>query len=151
MVLQDLTLRMAAHIVHDLPIALSKGGMETSHRQDRWRDHDMGNVVLGRSIGDFQAEISSHCSFALGFLDRLAGDKDELLTGSGIRAVRDRAWTRAIALADAPNQAVRNDLLRDLAQTALRTTRLMAPKTPSLVNRLIPSLRRWDRALARRA
>ncbi len=149
-VLQDLTLGMAAHIIHDLPIALFKAGIEAGHRQGRRRDHDVGNDVLGRSIGDVQAEVSSHYSFALGFLDRLTGGKDELLTDTGIRAARDRAWTRAVSLADAPDQSVRDDLLGELAQTAFNATRLLAPKTPSLLARLIPPLRRWDRALAHR-
>ncbi len=147
-VLQDLTLGMVAHIVHDLPIALFKVGIGSSHRQSRRRDHEVANDVLGRSIGEVQTEISSHYSFVLGFLDRLTGGIDEILTDTGIRATRDRAWTRAVALADAPSQSVRDELLRELEQTALETARLLAPKPPSLLARLIPPFRRWDRTLA---
>lgn len=146
--LQDLTLGMIAHIVHDLPIALYKTGIEPGHRQSRRRDHEVANEILGRSIGEVQAEISSHYSFMLGFLDRLAGDLDEILTDAGIRAARDRAWARAVALTDAPNQSVRDDLLRDLARTSLNAARLLAPKPPSLLASLIPPFRRWDRMFA---
>jgi len=145
---QDLTLGMVAHIVHDLPIALCKAGMEAGHRQRRRRDHETANDILGHAIDDVQMEISSHYSFVLGFLDKLSGNKDEILTDRGIRAARDRAWTRAVALADAPNQAVRENLRGELAQTALTAARLLAPRPPSLLVRLIPPFRRWDRALA---
>ncbi len=147
-VLQDLTLGMVAHIVHDLPIALFKVGIPPGHRQSRRRDHEVANDILGRSIDEVQTEVSSHYSFVLGFLDRLTGDIDEILTDTGIRAARDRAWMRAVALADAPNQSVRDDLLHELAQNALDAARLLAPKPPSLLARLIPPFRRWDRALA---
>ena len=146
--LQDLTLGMVAHIVHDLPIALWKAGVETAQRQKRRRDHEIANDILGRSIDEVQAEIGSHYSFVLGFLDSLAGNHDEILTDKGIRAARDRAWMRAVALADAPNQTVRDVLLAELAQTAWATARLLAPKPPSILGRLIPPYRRWDRALA---
>lgn len=146
--LQDLTLGMVAHIVHDLPIALFKVGIEAGHRQSRRRDHETANDILGRSIDEVQTEISSQYSFVLGFLDRLSGNKDEILTDRGIRAARYRAWTRGVALADAPNQAVRDNLLGELAQTAMAVAQLLAPKPPSLLARLIPPLRRWDRALA---
>ena len=146
--LQDLTLGMVAHIVHDLPIALFKAGVETAHRQSRRRDHEIANDILGRSIDGVQAEISSHYSFVLGFLDRLSGGKDEILTDKGIRAARSHAWKRAVALTDAPNQVVRDDLLGELAQTATAATQLLAPKPPALLARLIPPYRRWDRVLA---
>lgn len=144
--LQDLTLGMASHIIHDLPIALYKAGIELGRRDSRLHDHEVANDVLARSINEVQQEISSQYSFILGFLDKLFGNKDEILTDSGIRMARDSAWKCAVALADAPNDMTREVRLRELAQAAMITTQLLAPKTPFL---FAPFIRRWDRALAR--
>lgn len=147
-VLQDLTLGMIAHIVRDLPVALFKAGVGPADRRRRRRDHEVANDILGRSIGEVQTEVSSHYSFVLGFLDRLTGNFDEILTDTGIRAARDRAWQAAVALTDASNQSLHDRLLHELEQTALDAARILTPQPPSLLARLIPPFRRWDRALA---
>ncbi len=147
--LQDLTLGMVAHIVNDLPIALFKAGIAAPHRASRQRDHETSNDVLGRLIDDVQREISSHYSLVLGFLDRLTGDKDEILTDTGIRATRDEAWNQAVALTDAVDEMERAEIRRRLEEVSTGATQLLAPKPPTFLARLIPPFRRWDRALAR--
>ncbi|MCG7923500.1 MAG: DUF5995 family protein [Candidatus Thiodiazotropha lotti] len=147
--LQDLMLGMVAHIVHDLPIALYKVGVEAEYRESRLRDHQTANEILGRSIDDVQSEISSHYSFILGFLDRLFGNKDEILTDQGVRIARDLAWKRAVELSEAPTQAVRDSLLDQIGQTALTDVKLLTPKPPTLLAKLIPLLRHWDKIIAR--
>ncbi|MEJ2620958.1 MAG: DUF5995 family protein, partial [Candidatus Thiodiazotropha sp.] len=130
--LQDLMLGMVAHIVHDLPIALDKVGVETQ-QQRRLRDHETANEILSRSIDDVQSEISTHYSFVLGSLDALFGNKDEILTDQGIRFARDRAWNNAVDLSDAPTQAARDSLLVRIGKTALTDVELLATKPPALL------------------
>jgi hypothetical protein len=146
--LQDLMLGMVAHIVHDLPIALYKVGIE-EQQQSRLRDHQTANQILARSIDDVQSEVSSHYSSILGSLDTLFGKQDEIITDKGIRIARGRAWKKAQALTQAPTQAARDSVLKQIGKTALTEVELLAPKPPALLASLIPPLRRWDRIIVR--
>lgn len=146
-VVQDLLLGMNAHIVHDLPIALSKLGLPAADRERRRRDHDRVNDVLDGLIDRIQEEVRRRHSFLLGILDRVNGGADELLTGAGIRAARTLSWTTAVALAEAPDEAARAALLAELDGRASAAARALVPQ-PAGSGSLVSRVRAWDRALA---
>lgn len=146
-VLQDLLLGMNAHILHDLPIALHKTGVDPSRLELRKRDHEKVNEVLAGAIDEVQDEVTGHYSWALGFVDRLLGDKDELLTDAGIHAARKNAWSSARMLAGTRDDAARRDVLRNIDNEAAVEARWIASRLPWLTRLTVP-LRRWDRALS---
>lgn len=146
-VLQDLLLGMNAHILHDLPIALFKMGLEPAERQQRHRDHDKVNNVLGGMIDTVQRDVSNRYSVALRILDRLTGRGDELLTDKGIRLARADAWSAAQALAEAPDGTTRAALRADLDRNASATARLVEAST-TILSKLVPPIRRADQVLA---
>jgi hypothetical protein len=147
-VLQDLVLGMNAHILHDLPIALNKIGIEAAQRPLRLRDHQKVDQVLGGQIEVVQDEVTRHYSWVLGSLDRLVGREDELLTGVGILSARRNAWMMAVQLADAVSETSRSDIRRVLDMQASIPARLIASGGVQF-SRWIRPLRRWDQALAR--
>jgi hypothetical protein len=147
LVIQDLLLGMNAHILHDLPLTLFKAGLAPQERALRQRDHERVNEVLKGMIDDVQRDISRHYSVALGFLDRGASFKDEILTDAGIRVARAKAWTTALALADAPDAAARAALLGDCDRAIAASASLLVPPR-SWLSGLVPRFRKWDRALA---
>ncbi|MDX2464095.1 MAG: DUF5995 family protein [Porticoccus sp.] len=147
--LQDLTIGMVAHIVHDLPLALFKSGIVDVGRDRQLSDHEVANHVLGELIDQVQDDISKRYSLVLGFMDNITGNHDETFTESGIRALRAQAWKDAVALTDARDDTRREQIRVRLDQDATTMAKLMLPKPPGFLERLIPPFRRWDRALAR--
>lgn len=132
LVLQDLVLGVNAHINHDLPFALEDAGVEHG-RTRKHRDHDRVNRVIGRVIDAVQDRVVEHYSAALGHLDTLLGPVDETITHFSLTKARDHAWSRGVALTNAPDTDERrrlhsqiDDTTEVLAQIVLAPSRLPA-------------------------
>lgn len=82
---------MAAHIVHDLPLALKKVGLRDGD-QSHIDDFHLANDVLERGIDQIQNAIGKRYNSYLMWLDGLGTRVDEVLTNYGIRLARATAW-----------------------------------------------------------
>ncbi len=147
--LQDLLLGMNAHIRHDLPIAIHEVGVgQGDERARHHRDHDRLNGILAAQIDTVQRDIRRHYSVILGLADLLAGATDELLSAAGIRAVRNRAWEDALALAEAGTGPARERIRQELDRRVSATARTLYAPT-RILGPVVGLVRRLDRALAR--
>ena len=121
LVVQDLLLGMNAHINYDLALALFAVGIKTD-RAKRRRDHDAVNRVLGVIVDDVQTKVAEMYARGLGVVDGWAGRLDETVTGFGLQAARDNAWTFGVALSgvrfEVERQVIRKVLDRSAAVMA---------------------------------
>jgi hypothetical protein len=99
-VLEELTLPMSAHIIHDLTLALRAAGTAAAGGESRIGDFHLANDVLKEGIDAIQTAVAGRYSPPLRLLDRLALRRDEVLTNYGIRLARAAAWYNAERLAD---------------------------------------------------
>jgi hypothetical protein len=146
-VLRDLLLGMNAHIVHDLPLALVKVGIEPAKRGLRNRDHQKVNEILIGLVDRIQDEVTGRYSWMLRTLDRWVGTHDEILTRAGLLNARTAAWIAAVALFDSPPEARRRIAL-DLDHTA-RTIALGIASSGRFLSPVLRFLRPIDARLAR--
>jgi hypothetical protein len=93
-VVEDLVIAMAVHIAHDLPHALERVTPLDGHVADFHAVNDM----MGSSIETIQRDVALRYSPYVRWLDRLAGQQDEILTNYGIRLSRGMAWYNAARL-----------------------------------------------------
>lgn len=93
-VLEDLVFAMGAHVTYDLPLSLLEVGTET----DRLGDYHRMNDVLASKTGAIQRAVTDRYNRFLGFLDRIAGEGDEVFTNYWIRVGRSVAWYNAMRL-----------------------------------------------------
>jgi hypothetical protein len=146
--LEDLVVGVYAHIVHDLPFVLADlaeggqlGPIDTYHR--------VSDVIVGAMDGIVD-DVGRRYSPWIGWLDRLGGADDEILSGYGIRIGRGMAWYNAQRLR-APE--TRDEALGALNRsTAVFVERLLEPPawSPSglalrQLRRLTSLFRRWPR------
>jgi hypothetical protein len=142
--LEDLVFAMAAHIIRDLPHALTQVGLTDEDGQSHIADFHAINRIMGETIDDMQDEIGRRYAHYLRWLDRVGRAEDELLSNYGIRMSRGMAWYNATRLVD-PASAARagasiekspGDFIHEiLRQPLLRVFRLV-----------VHSLRRWPAA-----
>lgn len=142
--LEDLVFAMAAHIIRDLPHALTDVGLEDAQGRSRVSDFHAVNRVMGHTVDDMQAAIGERYAPYLRWLDRVGRAQDELLSNYGIRMTRGMAWYNATRLLDPASSAEAvesieespGDFVREIMrQPLLRALRLM-----------VHSLRRWPAA-----
>lgn len=145
-VLEDMLLGMVAHIVWDLPLAVTDTVPQGS-MQSRLADFHLVNDMLGRSINLIQNKVAKRYNPLLGWFDSVAGRQDEILTNYGIRLSRAVAWYHAERLID---PALREETLRAIgASPQIVARELLNPpifgwRVLLRVVRLLLSLfRRW--------
>jgi len=95
-VIEDLVIAMAVHIAHDLPHVLA----DIAPLDGRIGDFHAINDMLGGSVATIQRDVAKRYSPYIRWLDRLAGQQDEILTNYGIRLSRGMAWYNAARLVD---------------------------------------------------
>jgi hypothetical protein len=98
-VLEDLVFSITAHIVHDLPLALTEVGLAGANGESHVFDFHLMNDVLGEHIDAIQHEVIARYQPALQWLDQI-GPQDEILTNYGFRMSRGLAWYNANRLLD---------------------------------------------------
>ncbi|MBD3275256.1 MAG: hypothetical protein GF372_08095 [Candidatus Marinimicrobia bacterium] len=99
-ILQHLMLGMNAHINLDLGIAAAETADSVGDSlQDMEHDFFLITDILIEMIDHVQNEISRVWPM-MGLLDRIAGEKDELIAAFGLDVSRNRAWKTARALAN---------------------------------------------------
>jgi len=146
-VLEDLVYPMAAHIIHDLPLALLDTGMNDPVGRPRLPDFHRMNDVLGTAVNGLQAAVTRRYNPVLGWLDRLGGSRDELLTNYGLRIARGMAWYNGMRLSDdGTREAARASissspgaLIREVRDPPLGSVRTIL----RIVRVLTRLLRRW--------
>jgi len=114
--LDHLLLAIGAHVIWDLPHALTSVGRVDEDGRSRIDDFHRLNQVLVEAIEPLQQRISARYGPWLGYLDALAGDWDERLSRSGLTTARALAWYNAERLADSRSEpAARLTLERAVA------------------------------------
>jgi hypothetical protein len=124
LVIQHLVLGINAHINHDLAIALVQVGIDPD-RPRRYADHLRINQILEGATARMKQRVASMYAPVLHRLDRLAGRLDDDLTNFSIPKAREHAWTFAVALAAARDEAERALLRRMLDDQAAVIARLV--------------------------
>jgi hypothetical protein len=98
-VLEVLVLPIIVHLVHDLPLAISR---RLQAAPDQWptqlRDYDKINDLLDQGIRNVQRQILAAYSPALLGLSALAGQNDESLLAHLLRLLRGTTWYDAVRL-----------------------------------------------------
>lgn len=98
-VLEVLVLPIIVHLVHDLPLAISR---RLQAAPDQWptqlRDYDKINDLLDQGIRDVQRQILAAYSPTLLILSTLAGQDDESLLAHLFRLLRGTTWYDAVRL-----------------------------------------------------
>ncbi|MBT4539543.1 hypothetical protein HOC32_04615 [Candidatus Woesearchaeota archaeon] len=102
-VLEEMLYGMASHMVHDLPVVLTKVGMVDPAKNSRIADFDRISDLLVSAIDLIQKEVAERYNPFLGWLDRLTHRKDEFITKNGMRITRGIAWFNANRLQDPIN------------------------------------------------
>ncbi|MGH9870593.1 MAG: DUF5995 family protein [Candidatus Polarisedimenticolia bacterium] len=94
-VMEDLSLPMIVHVVHDLPLALQAAGLSNACGESHIDDFHRANDVLQAAIPDIQRQVARRYNPMLAWLDRLGAGEDEILTNYGMRLGRAAAWYNA--------------------------------------------------------
>lgn len=129
---QKMLLGVNAHINYDLVLTLVDllqdewAGHSPDHRARRYADHCHVNDVIGRTIDAVQDDVLQPAMPIMGLIDRLMGRLDERLLSRLITRWREQVWQDAIRLLEAEDQAVRAELLQQIATTAVATGRLIS-------------------------
>lgn len=103
-VLEDLVFSMTAHIIHDLPLALERVGLDG---QDGSHIHDFHavNRAMGDGIDEIETAISKRYAPWVRWLDHLGRPYSRILSNYGIRVARGLAWYNALRMADPASTA----------------------------------------------
>jgi hypothetical protein len=99
-VLEDLVLPMTAHIVHDLPHALTSVGLEDNDGRSHVGDFHAVNDILGGAVATIRHTIERRYSPRLRLLDHFWNNYDQIATDFGLRESRGLAWYNAVRLLD---------------------------------------------------
>lgn len=91
LILQQIFLGINAHINLDLGIAAAET-MDGKNVQDIENDFNSINSLLGEMIDSFQERLNTASPF-FKWIDKLAGNKEEMLMGFSINIAREGAWT----------------------------------------------------------
>jgi Family of unknown function (DUF5995) len=144
--IEDLVVGVYAHIVHDLPYALA--GVAEDGRIGPIAAYQRVSDVIAAAMEDITGDVGRRYTPWIGWLDRLAGDDDEVLSDYGIRVARGMAWYNAERLLDPGTRA---DARRALDRSTLVfVQRVLEPRAIAAQGlalrglRLLTSLfRRW--------
>jgi hypothetical protein len=99
-VLEDLLFVITAHIVHDLPLALTEVGLKDANNISRIYDFQQMNEVLGKNIQTITDAVTERYEPFFRWLDRLEERNARVLTDYGFRISRGLAWYNAQRLLD---------------------------------------------------
>lgn len=142
--LEDLVFAMAAHIVRDLPHALTAVGLEDAAGRSHVRDFHTVNRIMGETINEMQSRIGKRYAPYLRWLDRVGRAHDELLSNYGILVSRGMAWYNATRLLD---PASTQDAGRSVEKSPGDFVKqIMKQPLLRLLRLLVHSLRRWPAA-----
>ncbi len=147
-VVEDLICAMAAHIIHDLPIALNDASFQASGPNAHVADFNQMNAVLDDGINEIFQTLTARYNPALRWLELLGWRNEELLTNYGIALSRAAAWYNACRLQsddrvaasasiERSSQILINDLLHpplfsvDLVLRAFRWLAALGRRWPS--------------------
>ena len=152
LLLQDLLLGINAHINRDLAFALDEAGIDPE-RDKRRADHTAVNDAVRQATDPVQDAITSRYAPALRLLERALGPLDEEITNFSIDKARFTAWISAVALANARDQAEREDASAAIEDRASVMAKLiMHPRLPArVVNSMhrIEATSSWTKLLRR--
>ena len=98
-VLEDLVFGMTAHIVHDLPLALTRAGLSAGG-SSRIHDFHVVNELMKDAIDPMQVATARRYGGFGRWLDRMLEEHDEIVTDYGLRMSRGLAWYNAERLLD---------------------------------------------------
>jgi hypothetical protein len=144
--LEDLVFAMAAHIIRDLPHALTDVGLEDAEGRSHVGDFHAVNRVMGDTIDDMQSRIGERYAHYLRWLDRVGRAQDELLSNYGIRMSRGMAWYNAMRLLDPASRADAAKSIEDSPGDFVRE--IMRQPLLRLFRLIVHSRRRWPNAPA---
>lgn len=141
-VLEELILSMAAHIIHDLPLALREVKLTGG---DRSRIHDfyLANEVLEHGIDQIQQTVARRYNLFLAWLDNVGLREDEILTNYGIRLSRATAWFNSERLSNPETE--RAALVSIVKSSEVVVQQLLSP--PLLSLRIFPEADSLDKSL----
>ncbi len=142
--LEDLVFAMAAHIIRDLPHALTDVGLEDAQGRSHVGDFHAVNRVMGHTVDDMQAAIGERYAHYLRWLDRVGRAQDELLSNYGIRMSRGMAWYNAMRLLDPASSAEATKSIEDSPGDFVRE--VMRQPLLRILRLMVHSLRRWPAA-----
>lgn len=130
LLLQDVLLGVNAHINHDLALALVEVSIDPG-REARREDHFAVNEAIRHATDAVQERIGELYAPGFGILDRLLGSFDERTANFSIEKARLNAWTSAISLANAADDAERAAVKQSISDSASVFARLILLPTRS--------------------
>lgn len=142
-ILEEMVYGMTAHMVHDLPLVLTKVGMMDRNGKSRIKDFNAISSLLVGGINIIQREVAKRYNPLLGWLDRLAHCKDERITAKSLRLTRGIAWFNAQRLLDPTlQQPLLHQLARFPGNFIRRTRKRLIIRLLSFFSQLT---RRWPK------
>jgi hypothetical protein len=139
--LEDLIFAMAAHIIRDLPHALTDVGLTDAQGRSHVADFHAVNAVMGHTVDDMQTAIGERYAHYLRWLDRVGSAQDELLSNYGIRMIRGMAWYNATRLLDPASRADAARSIEDSPGAFVRE--VMRQPLLRILRLVVHSMRRW--------
>jgi hypothetical protein len=97
-VIRDLLLGVNAHMSYDLAMVLVEGLIGPDPTPEQHADFDKVNAVIARAVDPVQRTLERRFGAWLGGADVLAGRFDEYVTIEAFSAMREQAWTDALAI-----------------------------------------------------
>ena len=150
LVLQDMLLGVNAHVNNDLPLALHAVGIDPG-RDDRLRDHNAVNAVLGSVTERASQVIAELYAPGLTALDDCAGALDEMASAFSLQVARESAWEGAVSLSNARSPVERLLVTKLIGTRAAAVARLLlAPASNPQVMQTCRTLEQgtgWQRLL----
>ncbi|MFN8596491.1 MAG: DUF5995 family protein [Anaerolineae bacterium] len=126
MTVQQLLIGVNAHINYDLVFATAEllqpewAALSTDQREQRRRDYELVNSIIGQTIDSVQDQILEPQSPWLDVVDRLMGPVDEWLISELIEHWRDEVWRQAVQYLDTSTAEEREALRVHIEKSALR-------------------------------
>lgn len=141
LLIQDLLLGINAHINHDLALALNEVGIDPE-RDKRREDHTAVNDAIRKATDPVQEAVTSRYAPALRLLDRVFGRIDEELTSFSIDKARFTAWVSAVSLANAHDDAEREEVRASIEDRSNVMAKLIL--RPNIPGRVLNAIHRLE-------
>ncbi len=150
LIIQHLLLGINAHINHDLAIALFDVGIDPE-REAKYHDHTKVNEVLEAATDDLKKHVANKYAPILKRIDRKTGYLSNDAVNFSIPKAREHAWTFAVALTRAANQAEKAILRKALDDQAAVLARLImaSPTRRPRFRRTVSFFKRIDGLVSR--
>ena len=124
LLVQDLLLGVNAHINHDLALSLVEVTIDPE-REARREDHFAVNQSIRNATSAVQDRLGQMYAPLFGVLDRMLGRFDEETASFSIEKARLNAWTSAISLAGAGDDAERAAVAQSISDRSAVFARLI--------------------------